>query len=41
MSAKGVTDLASKYSVFETLNRLQSLLKAKGITTFARIDQAG
>ncbi len=41
MSAKGVTDLESRYSVSETLDRLQSLLKAKGVTSFARIDQAG
>jgi uncharacterized protein (DUF302 family) len=33
-------DLPSKYSVAETANRLESLLKSKGIKVFARIDQA-
>ena len=41
MNANGITDLVSNYSVSETLDRLQSLLRAKGITSFARIDQAG
>ena len=29
----------SKYSVKETLDRLEAMLKSKGITIFARIDQ--
>jgi uncharacterized protein (DUF302 family) len=40
MSATGIIDLASKYSVAETVERLEALLKAKGIKVFARIDQA-
>lgn len=40
MSANGVTNLPSKYSVSETMDRLQSLLRSKKITTFVRINQA-
>jgi uncharacterized protein (DUF302 family) len=40
MSATGIIDLASKHSVAETVDRLEALLKAKGIKVFARIDQA-
>jgi uncharacterized protein (DUF302 family) len=39
-SAHGVIDLACNRSVFETVEYLESLLKAKGIKIFARIDQA-
>jgi uncharacterized protein (DUF302 family) len=35
----GIINRASKYSVKETLDRLESVLKSKGITIFARIDQ--
>jgi pyruvate/2-oxoglutarate dehydrogenase complex dihydrolipoamide dehydrogenase (E3) component/uncharacterized protein (DUF302 family) len=38
--AGGTIDLACKRSVVETVDRLESLLKAKGIKVFARIDQA-
>jgi uncharacterized protein (DUF302 family) len=31
----------SKYSVAETLNRLEAVVKAKGITVFARVDHSG
>jgi uncharacterized protein (DUF302 family) len=40
MNANGIIDLPSHHSVVETVNRLESLLKAKGIKIFARIDQA-
>lgn len=40
MSAQGATDLLSRHSVAETADRLESLLKAKGIKIFVRIDQA-
>ncbi len=38
--ARGIVDLACNRSVVETADRLESLLKAKGIQVFARIDQA-
>jgi uncharacterized protein (DUF302 family) len=34
----GLTTVPSSFSVTETVNRLESLLKDKGITVFARID---
>lgn len=40
MNANGIIDLPSSHSVAETIARLESLLKAKGIKIFARIDQA-
>jgi uncharacterized protein (DUF302 family) len=40
MSAEGIVDLPSSYSVAETVGRLQALLLAKGMKIFARIDQA-
>ena len=40
MSTTGIIDLASSHSVAETVERLEGLLKAKGIKIFARIDQA-
>lgn len=36
----GLVSRASPYSVAETLDRLESVLKAKGIKVFARIDHA-
>ena len=39
--ANGVIDLSSPYSVPETLSRLQSILKEKGLTVFALIDHSG
>ena len=39
MSAQGVIDIQSKFSVSETIDRLESLLRGKGIKVFARIDQ--
>jgi uncharacterized protein (DUF302 family) len=38
-SDNGIINKPSKYSVKETLNRLESVLKSKVITIFARIDQ--
>src|SRR5580704_4448877 len=40
MNTNGIIDLACDHSVVETVDRLESLLKAKGIKVFARIDQA-
>ena len=40
MNTTGITDLACKHSVAETVERLESLLKAKGMKIFSRIDQA-
>jgi uncharacterized protein (DUF302 family) len=36
----GIIDLHCKYPVSETVDRLESLLKSKGMKIFARIDQA-
>ncbi len=36
---KGIINKSSKYSVEETLDRLEAVLKSKGITIFSRIDQ--
>jgi len=40
MSGNGIVDLPSKYSVAETVKRLESSLRSKGIKVFTRIDQA-
>src|ERR1700679_256672 len=40
MNATGIIDLACKQTVAETVDRLETLLHAKGITIFARINQA-
>jgi uncharacterized protein (DUF302 family) len=37
----GIVDVASRYSVAETLARLQSILKEKSIKIFALIDHSG
>jgi uncharacterized protein (DUF302 family) len=37
----GIIDIPSPYSVPETLARLQSVLKEKGVTVFALIDHCG
>jgi uncharacterized protein (DUF302 family) len=39
--SSGITAKPSKYSVAETIDRLEKIAKAKGITIFARIDHAG
>jgi len=38
---KGLIHLASKHSVDATLQRLEDLLKQKGVALFARIDHSG
>jgi uncharacterized protein (DUF302 family) len=40
MNTNGIIDLASDRTVVETVDRLESLLKTKGVKIFARIDQA-
>jgi len=40
MNFPGIVDLPCKDSVSATVSRLESLMKAKGIKTFCRIDQA-
>lgn len=40
MNATGIIDLACKHSVAETVDKLEAMLKVKGMTVFARIDQA-
>jgi uncharacterized protein (DUF302 family) len=36
---QGIVSIKSKYSVKESIDRFQELLRAKGITIYARIDQ--
>jgi uncharacterized protein (DUF302 family) len=38
---RGMIDVPSPYSVTETLSRLESILKEKGLTIFARVDHSG
>lgn len=38
---RGIVDIPSAYSVPETLARLESILKEKGVTVFALIDHSG
>ncbi len=38
---KGMIHLPSPYSVAETVSRLETLLVARGLTVFARIDHSG
>ena len=40
-SDNGIVHLRSPYSVPETLQRLEALVTAKGLTIFARIDHSG
>jgi len=37
----GLIHLASKHSVDETMQRLEELLKQKGVAVFARVDHSG
>lgn len=37
----GIINVPSRYSVPETLGRLESILREKGITVFARVDHSG
>jgi uncharacterized protein (DUF302 family) len=38
---EGLVHLASRHSVDETMQRLESLLHEKGVTVFARVDHSG
>jgi uncharacterized protein (DUF302 family) len=40
-SDNGIVHLRSPYSVPETLQRLEALVTAKGLTIFARVDHSG
>ncbi len=40
-SGEGIVSKPSKYSVQETLHRLETILTAKGIKVFARVDHSG
>jgi len=39
--ATGIIDVSSRYSVPETLARLQSILEEKGVKVFALVDHSG
>lgn len=39
--ANGMIDVSSRHSVPETLARLQSIIKEKGMTVFALVDHSG
>jgi len=39
--AKGIVSVPSKYSVPDTLQRLESIVTSHGLTVFARIDFGG
>ncbi len=41
LAQNGLIHLASKHSVDETMQRLEELLKQKGVALFARIDHSG
>lgn len=41
MSSNGLITVPSNYSVKQTLDRLETALKAAGITIFARVDHSG
>ena len=38
---RGIIDVPSPYSVPDTLKRLEDIVRAKGLTTFARVDHSG
>ncbi len=40
-AANGIVDKPSSHSVEETIERLQGILHAKGITLFALVDHSG
>jgi uncharacterized protein (DUF302 family) len=39
--ASGMVDIPSRYSVPESMVRLEAILKEKGLTIFARVDHSG
>ena len=41
LTGNGMVHLSSPYSVAETLQRLESVLKVKNLTVFARVDHSG
>jgi uncharacterized protein (DUF302 family) len=41
MANRGIVDRPSNHSVEDTVDRLQNILKSKGITLFALIDHSG
>jgi uncharacterized protein (DUF302 family) len=41
MDSKGIVDVRSRHSVGDTLDRLEALVKTRGLTVFARIDFRG
>jgi uncharacterized protein (DUF302 family) len=41
MGGKGIIDVPSNYSVNQTVERLEKILQAKGVTLFALIDHSG
>jgi uncharacterized protein (DUF302 family) len=41
MQSTGTVDVRSRHSVRETIDRLESLVKTRGLTVFARIDFSG
>ena len=41
LTENGMVHLSSPYSVAETLQRLESVLKVKNLTVFARVDHSG
>ena len=40
-AGEGIISKASKYSVAETLDRVEAVLRGKAITVFARVDHSG
>jgi uncharacterized protein (DUF302 family) len=40
MAADGLTTIRSSFGAQDTMNRLETAVKAKGMTVFARIDHA-
>src|SRR5579862_4434662 len=40
-AAEGIVDIPSSHSVDETVEKLEGILKAKGVTLFALIDHSG
>jgi len=41
MTANGIVNLESHYSVAETIQRIESILQSKGVKLFALIDHSG
>ncbi len=41
LKGNGIVHLSSRYSVADTLTRLESLLEARGLAVFGRVDHSG